>query len=343
LLRKYLRDSLSLLLATVEDNEVTVNGDLFDGFTVDVNEVVFAYELFADWMRVNDRNVLNLCRGNHDWNPRGDKLSSFHLLCHFLKARFGDRVQVFDKGFSVISGLIYSIPHMPNQELFNIEIEKAIDSTPLPGSYLLLHCNYKNGFAENSDHSLNINDDQVGALMRAGWTLVLGHEHQGYSLRGGRIVVVGNQFPSSIADCLGENRKFALRIKDDGNYESVETWESDGNFLEIDWHELDSVQDAKFIRVTGTASAEESATVVGAIATLRQKHDAFVITNAVKVAGHAIAEEATMASLENVRSYNVMDAIMSQLDDEEQAVVRDILGLSPQPEAHPLIKEMLNA
>ena len=214
-LRDYLRESLANILGT-EDREVTVNGDLLDGFSIDTVEVVKVYEIFAAWLSVGQRRRLNLIQGNHDSNPRGDKLSSFHLLCHFLTAHFGGQVRVFDSGFAQVSENIFCIPHMPNQSLFDLEIEKAL-ATGWSGMYLLLHCNYKNGFAENSDHSLNINDEQVGKLMVAGWNLVLGHEHIGYELRGGRVIVVGNNFPSSIADCIGDPVKNALIIDDAGH------------------------------------------------------------------------------------------------------------------------------
>jgi hypothetical protein len=323
-LRYSLRESVRRLIDN-EMGEVTVNGDLFDGFTVDVVEVVSVYEIFADWLQDVGARDLNLVQGNHDWNPRGDKLSSFHLLGHFLQARFGKRVRIFDKGYAHVSNNVCCIPHMPNQELFNMEVTKAIAEGG-DGCFLLLHCNYKNGFAENSDHSLNLGDDQVGSLIKAGWNLVLGHEHQGYELRGGKVKVVGNQFPSSVADCLGNFQKKALRINGEKS-SYVETWESRRSFAMVDWQE-DNVPVAQFIRFTGEATAAQAADVISRISKFRQNcgDDIFVVTNAVKIEGCAAAEEMAADSIENIKAFDVMGAIFENLEPKEIEVVKELIG-----------------
>lgn len=324
-LRNNLRDSVAKLLST-EMGEVTVNGDLFDGFTVDVYEMIKTYEIFSDWLNEVGSRRLNIIQGNHDHNPRGDKVSSFHLLCHFLMARFDEQVRIFDKGYAHVSGNACCIPHMPNQELFNMEVAKAIAEGG-DGGYLLMHCNYKNGFAENSDHSLNLGDDQVGALIKAGWNLVLGHEHIGYELRGGRVVVVGNQFPSSVADCLGNANKHALRLTDDG-HKYVETWGAANSFARADWQGLSEIDGDhyEFIRVEGEASAAQAAEAVSAIAKFRQRSNAFVITNAVKVEGVVAADEMAADSIESIKAFDVLGAIFENLEPREIEVVKGLLG-----------------
>ena len=327
-LKNWLRGKVRMLIDG-EYGAVTVNGDLFDGFTVDIAEVVKAYEMFADWMHIAPTRKLNLIQGNHDWNPRGDKMSSFHLLCHFLKAHFDDRVRVFDTGFDELTPEVFCIPHMPNQELFNMEVQKAISYPIAFGSagYLLLHCNYKNGFAENSDHSLNLGDDQVGDLIKAGWKLVLGHEHIGYELRGGKVIVVGNQFPSSVADCLGNTNKHALRIMHDG-VAYVETWGAGTSFARADWQGLADVSSDHydFIRVEGEATAAQAADAISAISKFRQRSRAFVITNAVKVEGVVAAEEMAAKSIEDIRAFDVLGAIFEHLEPREVEVVKGLIN-----------------
>ena len=322
-LRDNLRNWLESLLST-ETDDVVVNGDLFDGFTVDTNEVVKTASIFINWLQRNRVCNLTLVGGNHDYNPRGDKLSSFHLLCHILAlSDVACDVHIRDASFKHITDTIWCIPHMPNQALFDIEIEKATNK-PESAKYLLLHCNYKNGFAENSDHSLNINDDQVGALMRAGWTLILGHEHQPYDLRGGRVVVVGNQVPSSIADCLGNKTKRMVRITDDG-LKFEETWVADGSYIEANWRDLPDLDGYQFIRVTGDATALEAADVIKVVSKLRQRSDAFVITNAVKSEGHSMSEEMAETSIESIKSFDILASILAELNEQEQEVVKGLL------------------
>jgi hypothetical protein len=323
-LRQYLLDSVKALIARV-DGEVTVNGDCFDGFTVDTYDMIKVYELFSDWLHDDSSRKLNMIQGNHDANPRGDKVSSFHLLCHFLKARFDDRVSVFDNGYAHISKGVSCIPHCANQEIFNIEVAKAVADRENAG-HLLLHCNYKNGFAENSDHSLNLGDDQVGALIKAGWNLVLGHEHVGYELRGGKVVVVGNQFSSSVSDCLGNDKKFAVRIEN-GVLSRIETWWAKESFTRAEWQDLGELVSTglQFIRVEGEATASQAAEAVSAIAKFRQRSTAFVITNAVKVEGMVAADEMAADSIESIKAFDVLGAIFENLEPREVEVVKGLI------------------
>lgn len=321
-LRGYLLDGLIKVISS-EDTELTINGDLFDGFSVDTSDVIRTANALHNWLSYRPKGRINLIAGNHDWNPRGDKLSSFHLLVAILRlSGVSTRVNVFDRGYAQVSDSVWSIPHMPNQDLFNAEIEKAA-SASAEGRYLLLHCNYKNTFAEHSDHSLNISDEQVGALMVAGWTLIIGHEHIGYSLRGGRVLVVGNQFPSSVSDCLGNHTKHAVRITDEG-LDMVPTWSRNGSYLEVDWRQIEGAG-ADFIRVTGEATSLEAAEVIKAISNYRQTSDAFVIANAVKVAGHDLSGEMAAESVESLKAFDVVGAIMAELTEQEQVVVKELM------------------
>jgi hypothetical protein len=194
--------------------------------------------------------------------------------------------------------------------------------------FLLLHCNVKNTFAEHSDHSLNLTGEMVDALMMAGWTLIVGHEHQGYELRSGRIKVVGNQFPSSVSDCLFEDSKRAVILRD-GKVGYMPTWGPVGSFAQIDWQDLADVPEDvtwQFIRVEGDATAAQAADAVSAIAKFRQKSKAFVVTNAVKVEGHQMIDDIAIDTVESIKAFDVMSALMKHLDEREQGVVRSLLS-----------------
>lgn len=335
-IRDYLQASLRGFLDTFEDDHVVINGDLFDAFTVEPAEVVRAYETLCDWLLEDDR-MLTLVQGNHDWNPRGDKLSSFHLLCHFLVSRFGDQVvRVIDKGYTQVAGDVWAIPHMPNQDLFDMEIRDLLDKdfgdpvgTPVK-RYLLLHANYCSTFAEHSDHSLNVSAEQVKALADAGWHLIFGHEHQGRTLP--HATITGNQWPSSIADCLGhgsaqkDGRKYALRIVGD-DLDHHQTWDAAEDYVEMDWRCLDVEATQRFIRVTGDASAAEAEAAVSAIARFRQKSPALVISNAVKVDGVSVDMEGFEGSVgEAIKSFDVLSALLEELTPPEAEVVKGLMA-----------------
>lgn len=319
-LRDYLRTCLAHTLYDYSGQHVVINGDLFDSFQVETGEVIAAHKIFSNFIK--DGGTLTLIMGNHDASAKGDKVSSFHLLAHILESTDPDSVDVVDhtRGFSCIGDGVFAISHCMNQALFDLELAKAAKHDG-EDSYLLLHCNYKNGFAENSDHSLNINDEQVGALMRAGWTLVLGHEHQGYTLRGGRVIVVGNQFPSSVADCIGDPEKHLLVI--DGGHEFVCTWDANGSYIEANWRDLTNIDGYNFIRVVGNATALEAAAVIKSVSQLRQRSDAYVITNSVKVEG----QDMTMntESIESIKAFDVMGAIYAELNEREIETVKELM------------------
>ena len=323
-LRDYMRERFQFLLG-LGQSEVVCNGDFFDGFNVDTAEVVKAYQIIADWLHDNPQAKFYNIQGNHDWHAAGSKLSSWHLMNHFLTSHFGERVKVFDTGFEHVSGNTYCIPHMPNTELFNMEIDKArrFDGK---GCFLLLHCNVKNKFCDERDHSLGITDEQLGNLMRAGFTCVVGHEHIGYTLRGGRVIVVGAQTSSSISDCIGDPSKEALLIED-GTATPIQTQCTADVYAEVDWQE-DHVPAVKFVRFVGEASAVQAADVISRISKFRQGcgDDIFVVTNAVKIAGHEAMADMAEVSLENVKAYDVVAAIMEQLEPREAEVVRGLLN-----------------
>jgi hypothetical protein len=234
-------------------------------------------------------------------------------------------VEILDyrSGFYRICDGVYCIPHMPNQNMFDDEVLEAVKSSH-DGQYLLLHCNYRNNFTANSDHSLNLSENQVDQLMEAGWTLIIGHEHKGYTLRGGRVIVVGNQFPTSISDCIDDTEKCMLNLLY-GGVEMITTWESAGQYEEIDWKDLEhSSTEAKFIRVVGAASIGESSDVVRAMSKFRQASTAFIVSNAVKVESHTLSSDIEISSMEEIQSFNVFDTLMSELSEDERDVIKQL-------------------
>lgn len=325
-LREYIYTQLQALLDIAKYKHIVILGDLFDGFNVETADVINTYTLLID--AVNGGSDLTLVMGNHDASAKGDKVSSFHLLAHFLSAS-SQFVTVIDhtNGFTRVGPAsprvdVWAIPHCLNQDLFNLEVAKAVEMDGV-NRVLLLHCNVKNEFAQHSDHSLDLSDEQLGALMRAGWTLVVGHEHQARTLRGGRVVIPGNQIVTSVADVLGSDKKFYTTITD--KVETHEWLNVSDIYAEVDWTNLDDAPEKAFIRVTGNATAEQAADVVAAVAKLRQKSDAYVVGNAVRIDGMADFEALAEMSFDDVSKVDVLGLLLEELDEREQDVVRGLL------------------
>jgi hypothetical protein len=114
-----------------------------------------------------------------------------------------------------------------------------------------------------------------------------------------------------------------LRVKN-GSLQLEQTWSAHENYIEADWKDLKIPDHYKFIRVTGEASAAESAEVIKAVSKLRQSHSAYVITNAVRIGGCALSNELTN-SIEDIKVFDVVGSIMSELTEQEQNVVKGLL------------------
>lgn len=326
-LKQYLRDEFKLLVERATGHLV-VNGDMFDGFTVDPAEVISAYEVLTK--HVANGAVLTLGMGNHDASAKGDKTSSFHLLAHILSAQFPAHVQVVDNtcGLTEIASKVWMVSHMTNQDLFDIEIDKACNAGVGKG-FLLLHCNVMSPFAEKADHSLNLSEQQLDALTDAGWQIVVAHEHQMKSYQGGKCLIVGNQIPSSVSDCLNNknNEKFYAKIED-GKVELVK-WQSLVDvYTEVTWQDIGlraDLDNFKFIRVTGDCTSEQAADMVGRVSKLRQASTAFVVSNNVKIEGVAQMEGLAEMTAENITKFDVLGALLEELTEKEAEVVKELL------------------
>lgn len=320
-LRQYLRDTLQ---AQLGDEDHLIAGDLFNDFTVDTSELVETYKIFCVWL-AKYRKKLALVRGNHDFSMRGMALSSFDLLGTILKEQFPDQVTVANEVTEWKQFVL--VPHLPNNEVLNLEISKL---TGVSGKVVIFHANVDNFFAAETQHSLCISVDQVEDLISRDNLVICGHEHQHRKLVGGRCVVLGNTAPSSIADCLGNDCKYSAMVSGTG-YELVETWESFDNYAEIDWRELQAGTADRdkhgFVRIVGDATAAEAADVISVVSKFRQKHgeNLYVVSNSVKIEGAEAFSDMAEVGAEGVRAFDVMAAIYSELTEEEANCVKGLV------------------
>jgi hypothetical protein len=324
-LRGYLLQTYAELLGMAQ--EVVVNGDLFDTYNIPLTDLLQTYQITAAWLAESPKRAIHLIPGNHCLSKNSANLSSFELMARLLQSQFGDRVSYIQGGAWVCEERgVYAISHVVNQAVFDMELDRV----PETAKYVLLHSNFDSGFAAQTDHSLNVTREQAKRLIDNGATVIFGHEHQGRTAFGGRLIITGNPRPSSVSDCLAhgdgqlDGKKHALLLTD-GPPQTIQTWCQEGNFVQVDWRFISKWEGPeKFIRVNGNASAEEAADVIKAISTFRQKSDAFVVTNAVKVAQVADADEMEV-SAEDVRSVNVISMLIESLTEEQAAVVRQLM------------------
>jgi hypothetical protein len=345
-LQEYLLERFERILFEHPDKDVVINGDLFDSFSVSMLSILGFYGVARNWLlttRVVDEMTaqyvgpkMDVGMGNHDWSKDDSKLSAYAFVCRLLAMEFPERFRAITKpAFLDSEKRIYMIPHIPNQDLFNIELDDTALTARIDGAsrLLLLHANYHNGYAVESDHSLNVSEEQAKKLVAYGWTVVFGHEHQARTALNEGVIITGNQWPSSVADCLNNpgGKKHAHIIDENLDLEPILTWDAAADFKEIDWRQLDTSDNTtSFIRVVGKASAEEASHVIEAISRYRKDCTAYVVTNAVEIAGVQSMEDLP-ASVENVKAFDVFGFLLEHLEsDRQRDVVRKLLADAPQ-------------
>lgn len=331
-LRAYGHAQFSKLLemADVEMcQKVIINGDLADQYNLPLAEALEIYETMDTFLRDNPFKDIVLACGNHDLSKDSSKLGTIEFVGALLSMKYPDRFTLVTKPQQF--GDVYVLPHVVNQDVFELELGRIPEGV----RYLLLHSNWDNKFAAEAEHSLNLDRAQAKAITARGITIVMGHEHQGRESMKGKVVVVGNQFASSVSDCLthGDGQKDGTKralIIEDGEHRFIPTWGPDGAegwFARLDWRDLKDVEEEGrgFIRVEGDASEAEAADVIKAISAFRQRSKSFVVANAVKVETAESLEEVA-AAIADIRNVSVLELMLELLDEAQQVVVRKLMG-----------------
>ena len=307
-LRDHLLSSFKDLLNKA-DEDVILNGDIFDSSNVSMTDLLETYNAVLSWLTKGFN--LTIVVGNHDLYTDTSKLSSLQFMAALLAK---EPNVTYVSGSYRLNSEIYIISHVTNQDLFDLELSKVPTC-----KYLLLHCNYDNPFSKHLDNSLNLSEQQ--ALDCKAEYIVLGHEHHTRKALGGKVFIPGNQIASSIADCIGGHDKYMTHL----GYkpELVKVWDSAANYEEIDWRNP-APSTAQFIRFVGHAKPEEAADMADVIARYRRTSEAFVVANAVRVTEDEEGKELALQSLEEINKFNVMEALKEYLTEEELKIVESL-------------------
>jgi len=305
-LRKHILERFQKLLPTTGD--LLINGDLFDSFSAPMNDVLTTYEVLADWLHEHPSATLYNSAGNHDKSKSSNVMSSFQFLGRLLTRQFSHRYVHIEQPTEIPYG--YVIPHLANQELFNA----ALSGTPST-KRLFLHCNLGNKFAEAADQSLNLSLLVLDTLPCD--EVILGHEHKHRTV--GKVVVVGNQIPTSVADWQGPDKYYAdIELSTELHCCA----EKQKEFIQQDWHSLKETG-ALFVQVTGDAAADQAFEVVSAINKFRKLSNAFVVSNSVDVT--ADVGSVFSANLESVKAFSILQSLKESLTAKEFDKIKELV------------------
>jgi DNA repair exonuclease SbcCD nuclease subunit len=306
-LRKHILRKFKDLLP--ETGDCLLNGDMFDTSNVPIHDVLITFEILADWLKEHPASTLYNSAGNHDASKTSTVLSSFQFLGKLLKRQFPGQYVHIEEPMMTPFG--YVIPHMRNQDVFNL----ALAEVPAC-DYVFVHANYNNGFAAESDQSLNVSAEQAEAMPCK--HIIFGHEHHGRNA--GKVIVPGNQIASSVADWLSPGDKKYIVIDD--THELRTAARRSDEFLEVSWKELGSVSgEPKFIRVSGSATSDEMGSAISALNKFRSLSSALVISNAIETVSDESAAEIFSANLESVAAFDIVAALRRALTTEEFSTI----------------------
>ncbi len=297
-------------VSLLPDSDLMILGDTFDKSEVSLSTLLETFTDLSTWLSRGYH--LYAISGNHDDHRTTGKLSSFDMLCSLLLREYPNTVTTV-KGEGRLIPYGYVISHMPNQAMFDAELAKVPEC-----NVLFLHVNYDNFFAAQSDQSLNISKEQVAACKAK--KIVIAHEH--VKKADGKVTLPGNQIPTSISDWQNCDAKYITTVTREGTVTMQKVAEKSEDYIEQPWSSP-VVTGHKFVKLVGTATAEQAAQVVSAVAKFRAVSTAFVVANGVQISSES-GVEGFDESLESVRSFDVMSALGELLSRDEMTVLKEL-------------------
>lgn len=108
-------------------------------------------------------------------------------------------------------------------------------------------------------------------------------------------------------------------------YSLIKTWDAETDFARVNIDELESFTGSqRFIRVEGVVQSDQSAAAVSKISKFRQSSPALVITNAVRIETDGVELDFSN-TLEEIKSFDVLNVLLAMLTEEEADVVRNVM------------------
>jgi hypothetical protein len=294
-LEKWMFEQFDKCLAIPHD-KLLIAGDLFDKRSVPEHVMLEVVKR----LRKEDCSIM---LGNHDTSGISDgvTISSAEFVAKLSGCEIISAPRLWEG--------VYCIPHLFNQQRH----EEAIAEVP-DDVILVTHCNIDNPWA-SGEHSLNLSLEEIKALELRGVAILAAHEHA--NRKQGIVTVLGNNFPSSIADCLGGSKY--CHILEDGVLKPIETWNA-SDFCEMHHSEMFPT-DVRFIRITGECAVAEYAEVVRKIAAYRKTSNAFIVASSVK----PVTKEQTEFEQNEVDQFNIMELLLGQVDEDFREEVKSCI------------------
>ncbi len=296
LLRKRLY-SEAMKLASLT-NPICV-GDLFDSSTNNEETLLQGF------------NVANLCKyvlaGNHDEDNIVNRVTTLRAIKSLGVKSIVASTDLSQPSCHIDGGLAF-VPHQLSQSLFLDSLDMVMRRAP-HGSVLFLHCNYSFEMNNQSTATLNLPEDIAKQLLSKFNYIFLGHEHGQKEHLDGRVVIVGNTFPTSFSDI--SSKRYIELSKNLEVVKSIPTFEVESGLLTVNVNSIPNVSDvmqASFIDVTG--QLDNSADFVK-----MQNHLWSINPQLYAIRNSTVSKTVQSVKVENTSTLSIEERIQKELPD----------------------------
>lgn len=252
--------ALGITFEPEDVDAVSCLGDIVDTHDNDAQTVLQAHTLMQE--------VDLLLSGNHDVHNDAKSVGTIDILQELhpenvIRAKFDEcRIEVEDTG----DELVISIPYLSSKALFESALVKAQDAASGESRpcLLFLHCNYDSGYADQ-DTELNLTSKQALRLLEHFDYIFIGHDHKFKTDHNGRVVVLGNLYPTGFGDISSKYHA----VYDNGRVTCRKHWDHETYYQEIDVEQLLSAEHEpvrkQFVDITGSITPDKLLNLAKAI------------------------------------------------------------------------------
>lgn len=280
-IKRRVAEAVRNIVASKKQGDLLVcGGDFFDTYSNDEMDILEGYTLM--------QGVDYVLAGNHDVANSSDKFGSLQF-CHelFVANELKSPVMLAEFGVpSVVTaqtdfGHLVFVPHAITQDLFVKSLIEAKDAVgKMKGKkVLVLHCNYCAPFT--NEITLNLTEEMAADLLQVFNLVFIGHEHQPAEHFGGRLVVMGNTFPTAFGDI---SDKFIYKLDKNCVVTKEKIWSANTGFASITLEEggiseevIEKVEGVDLIRVQGKVAPHEMVPAMRAIRDMWKRTGALAV------------------------------------------------------------------
>ena len=195
-------------------------GDFFNSFSNSETNILESVGLAS--------RMDKILAGNHDHSKRTEVRSSMDVLKHLVP----EFVVTEPEAYPVSqTSVFYLVPHQLTQEKFEGVLNGCKKQLKKGYKYyLFVHCNYS-PWHEQEEGTLSLSRSQAQELLSAGFNRIfIGHEHAPREDFDGRVVVIGNTYPTGFADL--SSKRHLILDPDADELQSVVHWRMEDHYSE---------------------------------------------------------------------------------------------------------------